>query len=226
MCYAVGDGSDIPPWGSPKGGWTAPAPLASPHTPSAPAPDHLSGLCCSLPICQNLSCAWGTQHSWCSLVNAKYRATNNPFHQFPAHALMKPDTFNHKNPQTFQILCVCVEGMSLIFQWWLRNSVSHYQDSGHFRIKHNTILTASGQELAPPHSLMLWVVLNALSIQTSRNLIQRQMSAPGGREHVHGAAPALLGDPGLASQKFWLPSFPTVFRRAKCCRLYKTVCWL
>lgn len=80
---------------------------------------------------------------------------------------------------------------------------------------------STGRELTPPHSLMLRAVLNALSIPTSRNLIQRQTSAPGGREHVQRAAPALLGDPGPASQRSQLPSFPTVFRRAKRCRLYE-----
>lgn len=119
---------------------------------------------------------------------------------------------------------VCTVGASLIFQQWLRGSISGYNDSGHLRIKHNTALTASGQELTPPHSLTPWIgFFYTLSIQTSRNLIQRQTFVPGGRELVQGAASALAGDPGLPPQSCQLPSFPTELRRAKCCRLYKSL---
>lgn len=115
-------------------------------------------------------------------------------------------------------------GASLNFQQWLRGSISGCSDSGHMRIKRNTALTASGQGLTPPHSLMPWIAFfYALSIQTSRNLIQRQTSVPGRREQVQGAVSALPGDPGLTPQNCQLPLFPTELRRAKCCRLYKSL---
>lgn len=174
-CWAVGDRNETP---------LKPSLLLKeaeqPHhhqTRGAPAPDHLCGLCWSLPICPNFSCVWGSECSLCSLVKAKYRAITTCSHT--------NETWNFQ-PQNLMELFefVCTMGASLIFQQWLRGSVSGYSDSGHLRIKHNTALTASGQELTPPHSLMAWIVFffNALSIQTGRNLIQRQTSLPGGRE--------------------------------------------
>lgn len=133
------------------------------QTPGAPTLDHLSGLCCSLLICPNLS--WVRAQSapvqpWEGQVQGNQQWTTcshtNEAWNFQPQNLMELFEF------------VCTVGPSLIFQQWLRGSISVYNDSGHLRIKHNTALTASGQELTPPHSLMPWIGIFLCSVNTNK----------------------------------------------------------
>lgn len=118
---------------------------------------------------------------------------------------------------------VCTVGARLIFQQWLRGSISGYNDSGHLRIKHNTALSIRTRaDTTTFINAVNWFYL--CSVNTNKQKPHSETDFCAWQEATCAGSCISPGRrPWPHSSECQLPSFPTELRRAKCCRLHKSL---